>query len=115
MTILKETFLQSRRGHISSVSVRELYLFATNDGDLYRQGLQSININMGNKYKKGVFDLHESARSYKHFVDHAAKKYVVENCTESGTIFNSAERWACAYEIAEANLDEMELGNFTER
>ncbi len=104
----KQEFLKTRVGEISEISVRELVLFAENDGDLYRQSLRYINYNMGQFYKKGRFDLQEAVKGYKPFIDMAAKKYGEES------IFNSAEKWAAAYEMAENNLEEMKLGNFTE-
>lgn len=104
----KQEFLKSRVGSVNDVTVRELVLFATNDRDLYRQSRRYINYIMGEFYKKGEFDIQESVKVYKTFIDMAAKKY-----GEAG-IFNSAERWAAAYEIAESNLEEMRCGNFTE-
>lgn len=104
----KQEFLKTRVGGINEITVRELVLFATNDGDLYREALQDIHANMGKFYKKGGFDLLKSVASYRWFMDRAAKKY-----GEDG-VFSSAEKWAAAYEIAESNFEEMKIGNFTE-
>lgn len=104
----KQEFLRTRIGGINDITVRELVLAAGNDGDLYREQLQYIVKNMGNFYKKGTFDLHKSVIIYRYFMDSVAKKY-----GENG-IFSSAEKWAAAYEMAEDNLEEMKVGNFTE-
>jgi len=104
----KQEFLKSRVGSISEISVRELVLFAENDGELYSQIRRYIDFNMGKFYRLGRFNLQHSVRGYKAFIDTAAKKYGDDG------IFSSAERWAAAYEMAESNLEEMKLGNFTE-
>ncbi|MCK5193806.1 MAG: hypothetical protein KAQ71_08355 [Desulfobulbaceae bacterium] len=105
---IKKNFLKTRVGGINETTVRELLLFAENDGELYRQSLAHLHASMGKFYTKGEFDLHKSVISHRSFMDRAAKKY-----GEDG-IFSSAEKWAAAYEMAEQNLEEMKLGHFIE-
>lgn len=111
----KQEFLKSRVGGISDISVRELVLFAKNDSELYQQTLKYINSNMGKSYKDGRYDLHKAVVAYRSFMDRAAKAYAGESSAygQDG-VFTSAEKWAAAYEMAEDNLAEMKLGNFTE-
>lgn len=124
----KQQFLSKRVGVINPQHVRELTLYASHCGELYKEGLQNIHISQGKFYKKGEFDIMQAVKSYKWFVDVAAKKYQkqyddIESGLDTkprfimmycGDGFSSAERWAVAFELAESQLAEMEIGNFTE-
>ena len=60
------------------IEARELYLYAINDGDLYRQQRESIERNLQRKFDKGVYDSEKAATLWLRFADNAAKKYYDE-------------------------------------
>ncbi len=57
------------------IEARELYLYAINDGDLYRQQREHIERNLQRKFDKGVYDSEKAATLWLRFADNAAKKY----------------------------------------
>ena len=62
------------------IEARELYLYAINDGDLYRQQREHIESNLQRKFEKGVYDSEKAATLWLRFADNAAQKYHKEFC-----------------------------------
>ena len=56
-------------------AARELFLFISNDGDLYRLRTTHIIDNLAKKKAKGVFDHEKSLTLWKYLADDGAKKY----------------------------------------
>lgn len=83
--------------------VRELVLYAENDGDLYRQRRQPIEKNLQRKFDKGTYVADKAVKLWRYFADDAAKKYV----KEWGGVFSVADRNAVALEFALQHHAEM--------
>ena len=58
-----------------SHQTRELYLFAINDGDLYRQQRESIEKNLQKRFDAGTYDRNKAVKLWTYFANNAAKKY----------------------------------------
>jgi len=56
-------------------AARELFLFGSNDGNLYRSRTTAIIDNLAKKYVKGIFDAEKSLILWKYWADDAAKRY----------------------------------------
>tara|TARA_A100000171_G_scaffold22307_1_gene20740 strand:+ start:507 stop:818 length:312 start_codon:yes stop_codon:yes gene_type:complete len=63
----------------TSHEATDLYLYAINDADLYRQR-ESIEKNLQRKYDKGIYDSAKAAILWRYFADNAAKKYHADFC-----------------------------------
>lgn len=74
---------------------RELFLYATNDGDLYRQSALPIIANLQRKVKKGVYDAELAIKLWRYHADKAAQKYN----KEFGGTFTPATRDLAAKEL----------------
>jgi hypothetical protein len=100
---------------VNDDEVRELTLYADNDGDLYRQSAVPIMRNLTRKYRKGVYDPELAVKLWKYHADRAAKKYGKEHGNDDGfKIFSPAVRMAAAREFAENWTAELEAGNAME-
>ena len=98
-------------------ALRELELYAENDGDLYRQSYMPIAKNLSKKFKKGVYNEDLAKKVWKYHADRAAQKYGKEfgEGTKDGLrMFSPDTRRALAAELEESWRSEMELGNFME-
>lgn len=95
---------------INVETVRELVLFATNDGDIYRSQTTSIIKSLAKKMKRGVYDHEKATKAFEYMADTAAKKYFKEFCMGGNwyTIFPKAERTATAKELADYYIEEIE-------
>lgn len=58
--------------------VDDLVLFATNDGDLYRQSAKPIIENLAKKMAKGAYDPTAALKAWGYFVENGARKYAWE-------------------------------------
>ena len=63
-----------------SDETQELYLFALNDGDLYRQQREHVEALLQKRYDKGDYDSEKAAKLWLYFADNAAKKYHKQFC-----------------------------------
>ena len=63
----------------ASHEATELYLYALNDSDLYRQR-ESIEANLQRKFDKGIYNPAKAAILWRYFADNAAKKYHADFC-----------------------------------
>lgn len=54
---------------------RELFLYATNDGELYRQMTTPVIENLKKKLAKGIYDADKAVDAYYHIATEASNKY----------------------------------------
>jgi hypothetical protein len=97
---------------------RELYLWATNDSQLYYQQRRPILINLSKKYKKGTFDIDKASKLWRYFIDNALQKYNKEFGSRGDKwyeLMSVHDRNLLAHELAEETKQEFDLGNFTEK
>lgn len=93
----------------SSVEARELYLFITNDGDIYRQRITPIIKNMRRKHKKGEYDQEKALKGWMYAVEDGAKKYH-KDFGSGGTwnaMFPKSVRMEVAKELEEYYMEEV--------
>ena len=91
------------------IAVRELVLYAENDGELYAQSYEPISKNLAKKYEKGSYDPELAIKGWMYFVDAAAKKYAQDFGGVWHQMFPKTERLMAAQEIAESWLAEYEI------
>lgn len=65
----------ARKRNPESHESRELFLFAINDGDLYRSRITPIILNLQRKIKRGVYDKTLALKLWKYAADDAAQRY----------------------------------------
>ena len=97
---------------------RELYLWSTNDSQLYYQQRRPILINLSKKYKKGTFDVDKASKLWRYFIDNALQKYNKEFGSRGDKwyeLMSVHDRNLLAHEFAEETKLEFELGNFTDK
>jgi hypothetical protein len=70
--------------HTDTPEAYELFLYATNDGDLYRQKIMPILENLAKKIKKGKYDKALAVKLWRYVADDAAKKYTFEHVSRHG-------------------------------
>jgi hypothetical protein len=86
-------------------AARELFLFATNDGDLYRQTIWPVIENVADHIARRRFDSEKAARSWERVADEAARAYHREFGTPGDnwySIFPPAVRRAIVPDLAES-------------
>lgn len=80
----------------------ELFLYAINNGDLYRQRITPIINNLKKKIKKGIYNPTLALKLWKYAADDAAQKYTKEfggSGNKSYGSFNVADRKKAAIEM----------------
>ena len=96
-------------------TVRELVLYADNDGQLYQQSTSPIRKNLSKKFAKGVYDHDKAIVLWKYHADRAAKKYGIEHGNNDGfRIFSPADRKEAAKQFADEWQMELDAGNMEE-
>jgi len=101
----------------NKANVRELTIYAEHSGDLYRAIVHATHRNMSKKHKADKYDHGIALRQYRRVADMAAKMYVKEHGTESdkwNVMFSVGDRNEVARRLADSQLAEMDLGNYTE-
>jgi len=93
------------RQPVDDAAVRELVLYITNDGELYRRQVIPIIDNLRKKIKRNVYDADKAVKLWKYLADAGAKKYTQEFGTPDAMIFSPATREAVAVELRD-NYDE---------
>lgn len=91
-----------------SIEGRELFLYITNDGDLYRQRITPIIKNMKSKLTKGKFDPTLAIKGFMYAVDDGAKKYVKDYGGDVRSMFPKSVRMEVAKELVDYYMDEIE-------
>jgi len=85
-------------------AVRELTLFATNDGDLYRQRATPIMVNLARKIAAGTYDGDKAVTLWRGMADAAAQAYTREHgdraAKPSFGTFTPADRAAVALHLS---------------
>ena len=76
---------------------RELFLYAVNDGKLYRSTVESILRNLENKVKKGVYDRDKAVDAWYRVATMASDQYG----KDFGYKFCVGDRFTVAVEMAE--------------
>lgn len=76
---------------------RELFLYATNDGDLYRHMVTPIINNLRKKAAKGIYEKEKAVYAYYNVATEASKKYE----RDFGYRFGVADRFTVAVEMAD--------------
>lgn len=99
----------SERTGVSGDDVRELVLYITNDGELYRGMTSSIISNMRRKRKSGKYDSALAVKGWMYLADAGVRKYDKEFGSGKGslTMLNKATREAIAEELMEYYEDEI--------
>ena len=77
-----ETYLNSLDEAVDKATVRELVLYITNDGQLYRQRTQSIIKNLSKKVGSATYDGLKAIKAFMYLVNDGLKKYEKEHETK---------------------------------
>jgi len=96
---------------VDKQAVKELILYADNDGDLHKRQFVPILKNLKKKWDKGQFDEKKAVKAFLNFADEAAKKYVKEHGAPGDKvkdIFPKKVREAAAEEWAERFKEQVE-------
>lgn len=64
--------------NVDEETVRELVLFTTNDGDIYRQRIQPIIKNLKRKQARGIYDPELAVKAFSYAAQDGMKKYAKE-------------------------------------
>ena len=86
-----------------SDDARELFLFAINTGDLYRQSITPAIANLRRKAVKGTYDREKAADLFYYIATAASDMYN----REFGYRFDVTARWTVAVDMAEYYEDEI--------
>ena len=81
----------------------ELFLYATNDGDLYRNMISPIIANLHKKAKKGIYDNEKAVDAFYHVATEASNHYF----RDFGYKFSVTDRFTVAIDMAEYYKEEV--------
>ena len=76
---------------------RELFLYATNDGNLYRGMISNVLDNLEKKIKKGIYDREKAVDAWYYVATEASNRYF----KDFGYRFSVADRFTVAVDMAE--------------
>lgn len=120
-TAKRKSTTRSRRANprdnrgLDSSMARELELFITNDGDLYRQQYKPILANLATKKARGVYDHSKAVKLFGYLVESGLKKYTRE-VAGGGAVWHEMAGQATRKAVAEALTRDFEteygLGNY---
>lgn len=74
---------------------RELFLYATNDGELYRRMISPTIANLRKKAIKGTYDADKAVDAYYYITTEASKRYY----KDFGYSFNVQDRFTAAVDM----------------
>lgn len=98
----RRSVLAARSGPVSEEDVRELVLYITNDGALYRGRATAIANSLKRKVRSGKYDPALAPKAWMYLVDDGVRKYDKEFGSGTGRLFlNKATREAIAEELAD--------------
>lgn len=83
---------------------RELFLYATNDGNLYRQMITPTIENLRKKYNKGNYDKEKAIDAFYYIATEASKRYN----KDFGYSFSVGDRFTTAVEMEDYYKEEVE-------
>ena len=86
---------------------RELFLYATNDGDLYRHMITPVINNLKKKLAKGMYDAEKAVDAYYHIATEASNKYY----KDFGYKFSVGDRFTVAVDMEAYYKEEVEYNN----
>lgn len=86
---------------------RELFLYATNDGNLYRSMTQPVIDNLKKKLAKGIYDADKAVDAYYHIATEASNKYH----KDFGYAFSVADRFTVAVDMEAYYKEIVEFNN----
>lgn len=86
---------------------RELFLYATNCGDLYRSMTTPLIANLKKKVAKGIYDANKAVDAYYNIATEASNKYQ----KDFGYSFGVTDRFTVAVEMEAYYKDEVEYKN----
>lgn len=86
-----------------SAEAHELFLYAINDGDLYRSMICPVIENMKKKVAKGTYDAEKAQEAFYHVATQASKDYF----RDFGHNFTVTERFTVAVEMVDYYEDEI--------
>lgn len=86
---------------------RELFLYATNDGDLYRHMITPVITNLKKKLAKGIYDAEKAVDAYYHIATEASNKYY----RDFGYKFSVGDRFTVAVDMEAYYKEEVEYNN----
>lgn len=75
----------------------ELYLYATNNGELYRRQISAIENNLRRKMERGVYDHNKAVDAFYYATDAASRLYN----SDFGYSFTVTERYTAAVDMAD--------------
>lgn len=82
---------------------RELFLYATNDGDLYRSMISPIIANLKRKAEKGVYDAEKAVDAFYPVATEASRHYN----RDFGYSFSVTDRFTVAVDMADYYKEEV--------
>lgn len=82
---------------------RELFLYATNDGDLYRSMVCPVIANMKKKAEKGIYDAEKAISVYYRIATEASNHYY----RDFGYKFSVTDRYTVACDMADYYQEEV--------
>lgn len=94
-----------------SCKATELILYIENDGDLYRQRIEPIRLNLMRKMAKGTYNHTLACKLWGYLTLEGSRKY----CIEFGcplTTFSTQDRNEAAKHFADEFLENCKLGEF---
>lgn len=80
-----------------TTEANELFLYATNDGKLYRRMIENILNSLEKKIKNGVYDREKAVDAWYYVATEASKNYE----KDFGYRFSVADRFTVAVDMAE--------------
>lgn len=86
-----------------TTEARELFLYATNDGDLYRSMVSPIIASMKKKVAKGIYDAEKAVDAFYHVATEASRHYN----RDFGYSFSVTDRYTAACEMADYYNEEI--------
>ena len=85
-----------------TVESRELFLYATNDGQLYRQMITPVINSLRKKAEKGTYNSDKAVDAYYRIACEASKRYN----KDFGYSFSVQDRFSCAVDMEEYYRDD---------
>ena len=86
-----------------STESRELFLYATNDGDLYRSMISPVIASMKKKVAKGIYDAGKAQDAFYRIATEASNHYY----RDFGYKFSVQDRFTAAVEMADYYTEEI--------
>lgn len=86
-----------------STEATELFLYATNDGDLYRNMVSPIIANLHKKAIKGTYDAEKAVDAFYHVATEASRHYN----RDFGYSFSVQDRFTAAVDMADYYREEI--------